>query len=415
MLLILKYFKLLETFFLFLVLLLSNKCYTQETKSVDELFKIARETAFEKKDYKTAGIICKNILGKSPDYYDVSVFLGRLYAWDGNYDSSRIILNNVIKKDSANYEAINAIMDIEYWSDNPGKVLVYADLGLKNYPRSEEYLLKKAKAFSDLNRYDEAFTEIEKIFKINNSYTDAIVFSERLKEKLISNSIGFTYDYDKFNKTFDPWHALSVSYSRKTPIGSVIGRLNYVKRFGDDGIQYEIDMYPHFADGFYAYVNYGYSADDIFPLYRVGLSLYYSLPLSFEIEGGFRYLKFSSTDAMVYTVALGKYYSNFWFLLRTYITPQLKKASKSYHFLVRYYLSDADEYLNLLVGSGISYDFKSIYQDYFLIANKFSLEYQTKLTRRLLLNISTGYSSDEIRPDLFRDRLSFGFGWKFIF
>jgi YaiO family outer membrane protein len=411
----LKNIKILIEIVIYFSFIIHNSYLAQESSNVDELFKNAREFAFEMKDFKTARNICNRILKKSPNYHDVSVFLGRLYAWDGYYDSARVVLNGVIKEDSSNYDAINAAIDIEYWSDKSNQALKYVNLGLSNHPESEEYLLKKAKILSDLKRYDDSFAALEILFKINNNNPEALQFAERLKEDLISNSVGVVYDYDKFNKTFDPWQALSISYSRKTPVGSVIGRVNYVQRFGDKGIQYELDMYPRFADGFYAYTNFGYSGDDIFPDYRIGISLYYSLPYSFEIDGGFRYLKFSSSDAIVYTAALGKYYSNFWFSLRTYITPQLKKASKSFHLSIRYYLSDADEYLNLVLGTGISHDFRSIYKDYFLVANKIGLEYQIKVFRRIILNIYGGYSRDEIRPEDFRDRLNISLGCKFLF
>ena len=36
--------------------------------------------------------LCAEILETSPDYTDVRTFMGRLYAWDGEYDKARATL-----------------------------------------------------------------------------------------------------------------------------------------------------------------------------------------------------------------------------------------------------------------------------------------------------------------------------------
>jgi YaiO family outer membrane protein len=208
---------------------------------------------------------------------------------------------------------------------------------------------------------------------------------------------------------------MSLAYSRKTPVGSVIGRINYANRFLENGVQYEVDMYPRFADGLYAYLNAGYSKDNIFPDYRLGASLYYSLPFSFEIDAGFRYLNFGSSDVVIYTGALGKYYSNFWFSLRSYITPSNSLASYSLTLLVRYYLSGADDYITLSGGWGISPDEIANTSGNMLVSRKISAEYQIKLSRIIIGFVSAGISGDEFFANDIRSRYSAGFGIKILF
>lgn len=397
----------------FLFFLFGVSLYAQ--LSSDELFVKARDAAFNQKNRKLARELCKQILVKSPNYSDVSVFLGRLYTWDDMYDSARTVLTNVLKRDSTNEDALNAAIDLEYWSGNSPKALEYCNKGLGYNPMSSDFLLKKARVLDDLGRSSEAFDVVEKLLTLNKSNTEALTLAERLKDKARKNAIGVTYEYDKFDKTFDPWQIGSISYSRYTPIGSVIFRVNFAKRFGANGTQYEVDMYPSFGTGVYAYLNAGYSQDGLFPKNRYGASLYLSLPLSFEIDGGFRLLRYSS-DTWIYTFALGKYWGNFWSSLRTFITPQVDKASHSYSLIVRRYFSSADDYLALSIGTGITPDETSVdLQGNWLKSNKLGLEYQTKVSKVLILNVSGDYNREEYLTDNFRTKLSFGLGLKFLF
>lgn len=398
-----------------LVFLVKLSLLAQTQLTTDELFVKAKDAAFNQKDRTLARKLCKQALIKSPDYADISIFLGRLYTWDNIYDSARVIFNNIIKKDSTNGDAISAAIDLEFWSGNSGVALNFCNLGVSKFPTSTDFLLKQARVLEDLERYDEAFLALEKIFKLDKSNTEAFALAERLKEKARKNSIGVTYQYEKFDKTFDPWQLGSLSYSRSVFFGTTIFRVNFARRFENNGTQYEIDMYPSFAPGIYSYLNFGYSKDGIFPKQRYGASLYFSLPLSFEIDGGFRLLKYSS-DTWIYTFALGKYWSNYWFSLRTYITPQVEKASHSYSLIIRYYLSGADDYLAFSAGTGISPEENSVdLLGNWLKSDKLGIEYQNRLSRKFVLNISSDYSREEYLSNEFRTKISAALSLRFLF
>ena len=398
-----------------IIFLFTVALFAQNQLSSDELFIKAKDAAFNLKNRKLARKICKTILTKSPNYSDVSVFLGRLFTWDNMYDSARVVLKNVLLKDSKNEDAINAIIDLEYWSGNSKKAIEYCNFGLSKYPNSADFLLKKAKALDDLEKYDDAFIVLEKLLALNTFNSEALSFAERLKEKVRKNAITVTYEYDEFDRTFDPWQLGSLSYSRRTPIGTAILRMNFARRFGTNGIQYEMDMYPRFGNGVYSYLNIGYSQDGLFPKNRYGASIYVSLPLSFEFDGGFRLLRYSS-DTWIYTFALGKYDGNYWFSLRTFITPQVDKASHSYSLIIRRYFSSADNYIALTLGTGITPDETSIdLQGNWLKSDKLGLEYQSKVSRILILNLSGDYSREEFLSNNFRNKISFTMGFKLLF
>ena len=136
-------------------------------------------------------------------------------------------------------------------------------------------------------------------------------------------------------------------------ISYLYARVNYASRsFGSSaksGIQFELDLYPRITKGFYAYLNGGYSSSSIFPKYRLGGELYKSLPFSFEISAGIRYLDFSSTQVYIYTGYLGKYYKNYWFSFRPFFTLKPSGVSFTGIWIVRRYLEDAENYIYTLI------------------------------------------------------------------
>lgn len=249
----------------FLLFLFQFDSLAQKEPTSDDLFLQARTAAFDENDYNKARALCKEALSKSPNYTDIEVFLGRLYTWDKLRDSARIVLTNALAKNPGSLDTHNALIDLEYWSGDSPKALVYANSALALNPVSEEILLKKIKILVDLKNYEEAYRTIYTLLHVNRSNTEAFVYAERIKDLTRINTISTSYDYEHFSKVFDPWQSVAISYSRKTAIGSVIGRINYANRFLTNGMQFEMDTYPRFMDGFYSYVNFGYSNASIFP------------------------------------------------------------------------------------------------------------------------------------------------------
>jgi YaiO family outer membrane protein len=344
-------------FFLFLLIISFNMAFAQNGLSSDELFQQARKAAFDQKDYPKAINLSKQALNRSPDYSDIRVFLGRLYTWSDKTDSARAEFNKVLSKHPDNEDAAFAYGSLEYWNNNSPKALQYVNAGLKYHPKSKDLLLLKAKVLNDLRRFSEANTTLDTLIKADPGNSDARALADRVRDNSSVNKIGVTYDYIYFDKQFNtPWQLASIEYGRQTSIGSIIGFLNYANRFNSNGLQYEIDAYPHISKTFYAYVSGAYSGNvGVFPKSRVGFSLYANLPSSFEAEAGFRYLHFTG-DTWIYTASVGKYLGNFWFNFRTYLTPSNSSISQSYTVHVRYYTGGADDYLSLGIGTGISPD-----------------------------------------------------------
>lgn len=404
--------------FLFLLFISVKIASAQTGASSDELFQQARKAAFDQKNYAKAISLSKQALESSPDYSDIRVFLGRIYTWSGKLDSARAQFIQVLTKHPDNEDGSFAAGSLEYWNDNSPKALQYAQEGLKYHPKSTDLLLLKAKALNDLKRYKEANNTLDTLIKSDPGNSAARALSDKVKDNASTNKIGITYDYISFDKQpIDPWQLASFEYSRHTAIGTIIGLINYANRFKSNGVQYEVDAYPHISKSFYAYVSGGYSGNvGVFPKFRSGFSLYANLPSSFEADAGFRYLHFTG-DTWIYTASLGKYYKSFWFNFRTYLTPSNSSISQSYSVKVRYYTGGADDYVSLGIGTGISPDdprnitLLNGGNNYKLHSNNISTAFYHSIKRYNLFFITANIDHQEYKLNTWGNQLDIGLGY----
>ena len=288
-------------------------------------FEEAKNYAFNGQRSK-ARAICKVLLAKGFDS-DVATLMGRTYAWDKQYDSARVVLQEVLDKSPDNGDVLSALADVEYWNDRYPKALEYCNRILANDPDNQTVQFQKARILNSSDQYDEAAKVLEKLLQKNSANSDALQLLEKVRLELIKNKITVNYAYDYFDNPAynkDPWQLIYLQYSRKTSLGTVIGRVNYAKRFGLDALkpQFEADAYPRIGENDYLYLNYGFSNNKIFPDHRGGFEWYHSFPGSFEGSLGGRLLHFKdSKRVIIYTGSFGKYFGNYWMSLRPYITP----------------------------------------------------------------------------------------------
>ena len=294
------------------LLLIPAFSYGQENWSSDELFSKARNQAFENKNYPEAIKLSKQALSQSPNYTDIGVFLGRLYTWSDQVDSARVVFKELEDRKVQDEDFFLAYGSLEYWNDNPKKALDIVNKGLVYNPNSEDLLYLKARIEYSEDQYEEADKTLSRLLAVDAKHTEARALSKRIQEYTSKNAIGLSYNFSHFDKQFeDNWHIASISYRRRTAIGSVIFKTNYANKFASNGLQFELEAYPRISKIFYMYVGAGYSNHvGIFPNYRSGASLYANLPKSFEGEVGFRQLYFSN-NLWMYTASVGKYYQNY--------------------------------------------------------------------------------------------------------
>ena len=367
-----------------------------------QTFEQAKDCAFNGQRNK-ARAICRAILAKGFDS-DVATLMGRTYAWDKQYDSARVVLQNVIIQNPDNSDALSALADIEYWNDCYPQALEYCNRILENNPENETVLIKKARILNSAKEYNEAANVLENLLHKNSANNDAIRLLDRVRLELMKNKITINYTYDYFDNAAykkEPWQLVYLQYARKTSLGTIIGRVNYARRFSTSAVQFEADAYPRIGENDYLYLNYGFSDYiSVFPDHRGGFEWYHSFPNAFEGSLGGRILHFQgSKRVVIYTGSFGKYLGNYWFSLRPFVTPGGTGTSVSTYMIVRRYFADPENYVGLRLGVGSSPDERRLLfnqnQSANLKSQSFKIDYNHIFSNRWTLNTGVAIAREQ--------------------
>lgn len=367
-----------------------------------QTFEQAKDYAFNGERSK-ARAICRAILAQDFDS-DVATLMGRTYAWDGQYDSARVVLQQVLEKSPGNNDVLSAMADVEYWDERYPEAIAYCNRILAYQPDNEAAQLKKARIYNSAENYEAAAGVLEKMLGGNTANDEVLRLLEKVRLELLKNKISISYTYDFFTNAAynkDPWQLLYLQYGRKTGFGTVIARMNYANRFEKKALQWEGDAYPKVGKNSYLYLNYGYSNFSIFPDQRAGLEWHRSLPRSFEGSLGGRLLHFQgSKRVIIYTGSIGKYMGSYWFSIRPYVTPSADGTSISTHLMARRYFSDPENYVGLKIGAGRSPDERRLLlfganQSANLKSLSAKVDYNHIFNGRWILSSGAGFAREE--------------------
>lgn len=329
---------------------------------VDSMFSVARDYAFNGKRQQ-ARALCDQILELSPEYHDVRILKGRTYSWDGLRDSARTEFYRVLAMDSGNTDAWSSLADVSYWDDQTQEALNFCDHGLRFEPNNKDLLLKRTKMLIALNQLDDAEKQLIAIRQADSACAECSALADKIYEARAVSHISFGVSADYFKGLDRLFLYQFVQFGHKSPKNTIILRLNTSQRYGDNGVQPEIDMYPAIAPKTYLYVNYGISGYSLFPRHRIGLELYRNLPRSYEVSAGGRYMDFGGGSTVwIFTGSITKYVGNYAIILRPFITPDKSTSSFSRSAIlnVRRYTLDADNYVGITVGAGFSPEYVAL-------------------------------------------------------
>jgi YaiO family outer membrane protein len=400
---------------LFVALLLAGFSITQaQTTSALEYYQQARKLAFEEKNYRAARALCTQAVQRDTVFTDAYILKARLYAWEYQYDSARIILDAVLNKYPNNQDALMAAADVANWSRQYRQALHYCELALQQHPASTEWLLRKARISFAMQDYDAAKKAADELLQQDATNTEAHNLEDQLTGYTLNNRAGIGYDYYYFDKQFaQPWHIGYAEYSRLMQPGTFTARISYGNRYGLQAWQGEAEGYPRLSKSLYTYVNIGFSGNtnNVFPRFRSGLSLFASLPRSWELEGGARYLQFDD-HIWIYTGSVGKYIGKYWFNARCFIAPGNNRMSQSYFLTTRYYYAKEDDYIILMGGSGVSPDENRNVQ-FGTSGNLSSYRISTGIHHRFgrtIVYTNLAWSRDEYYSKIYGNQFNMGIG-----
>jgi YaiO family outer membrane protein len=327
---------------------------------------------------------------------DARVLRGVILSWEGRYDDARRDLEMVLAQHRDHGDALPALINVEMWSDHPERAEALARDALRRNPTNPDLLLARAKALKAMKRDHEAVDEIQRLLLVDPGNQKAAEMKSDLGDELRKWTASIDHSTEWFSDGRTPWQEAQVQLSRDTGIGSVIARFDRANRFGLTSQMVELDAYPHLRRGTYAYLNIGYSPDAaLYPQTRLAADLYQSLGDGFEASGGIRQLHFGG-NIRIYTASLTKYYGDWMFTGRTYLTPDVVGTSRSGQFLARRYLGSSTDYVSLRIGYGSApVEVTSITDTQILNSSSVAVEINHAIGRRFMMLGHFGYSYED--------------------
>ena len=346
-------------------------------------------------NHKSAKKLLAQELSENPDNMEARSLLARTYSWTGQYNKARDEFNKITSTRRNSRDVwISAIKNelyagqdatalglsnkaMGYFKSDPEierlSKIAFERINNKKYPKLAWY-----NQDADLKTSEVSHTKSkEKIIPIEKEDSDAqsatkIIPKTPVDKEAQNNRIAINNSFTIFDQRYDPMIYSSVSFKRQTLAGSIIPRINYSNRLGKHGVQYDLDFYPKFSKRLYAYINYGYSKASIYPNHKVVGDLYVNLPGAIEFSAGGRFINTDSQNISVITNSLGYYRGNYYFSLRSYITPRPQNLTRlSGNILVRKYLKDAENYLGVNIGMGVSPELRQLTSGDELLAETF--------------------------------------------
>ncbi|MCC7232012.1 MAG: YaiO family outer membrane beta-barrel protein [Bacteroidia bacterium] len=397
-----------------------------DTTNLDALFSRARELSYAGNN-TLARKICQKILEKKPNYYDVRTFIGRTWSWEKQYDNARTELSRVLIEKESDYEALNALIDVELWTKSLIVAGDYLKIALGYYPTSEDLLLKKARLQVMREDKEDAAITLQRILELNPGNKEALDMLNGMSDSRLNNRFQMNFSADYYPEDQVPQTFVSGELGRAFNFGSIIYRASVAKRYNRTGFQQELDSYARFMKGNYFYFNVGFGdTTKVFPKFKAGAEMFQKLPAGFELSGGWRYLLYTNPGVNIYTGSLGNYFRNYWINLRVYMTPKknlptsdiLKSSSQTYILEFRNYFGDAENYISFRAGNGQAPDDRKVLTAQDIIRLKTisgAVEYQKRAFGRWIAQFEMNYYYVEVRKDVFQQHIVVGIQMKTIF
>ncbi|MDP3718841.1 MAG: YaiO family outer membrane beta-barrel protein [Acidobacteriota bacterium] len=280
---------------------------------------IARARAAADAGDRPAGLaLLETHLASAPRDADARLVYGLILSWEGRYDEARQALTDVLAQSPDYLDARVALMNVEWWS----------------------------------GRLPQARELVRAVLTRDAGNAQARYVQQRLDARTRPWSLGLTSTRDTFNDEREPWQETALTLGRETPAGSLFVRGRQGDRFGLTDQQVDLEFYPTFRPGTYAFVGVGVGSDEVlYPEYRVSFDLYQSLGGGFEVSGGYRRLAF--TDATdIYLATLTKYAGHWMITGKAFVVPDPELGDAwSYHAQVRRYFGAAG---TSFIGGGYS-------------------------------------------------------------
>lgn len=282
-----------------LMLFISSFAMAQES-NVEEILANAKREA-EKENYDKALSLIEPLRAKFPADEDIQIFSGRVYSWKKEYKTALKILAPLADRNTPNPEALQAIINVYFWTQDYEKCIAYCDKYLAIDSKSADIIQIKAACLEKLNRDQEALELIEKS-SVDNS-TQVFRGIRTLIGRKAKNAVSASYlNVSTSEPGQSPFHYGYVEYSHKFSKSAIVGRANIGNVSTETQMLFETDFYQTFSNKSYLYANAGFSTGEtIFPVAKAGIEYYFAPQKKFDFSLGARFMHFESDDITLLT------------------------------------------------------------------------------------------------------------------
>lgn len=130
-----------------------------------------------------------------------------------------------------------------------------------------------------------------------------------------------SYQFDIFNEEVPNWNSIELEASLNKGRYLILPKITLTRRFDENGIQVETDVYKTLRNKDYINFGAGYSRVVIFPRLKANFEYYNAFAKTWEYSIGMRGFSFENTGLIgVGTASVSKYYGSFLSILRGNIT-----------------------------------------------------------------------------------------------
>lgn len=325
-----------------------HSLFSQEVINPENEYLRIREMAFSG-DYANAEAEARKLVNAFPRYGDARILLGRILAWQKNYNDAAAVIDTLLKTEPDNADALSARRDITLWSKS-------------NTP--------------------------------------------------VATDIRAGYSFDTFSEPYKRfWQVFQAGAGHRFgwgPAAFYVNTGNVI--IGDPSprneteVQFEVEAYPALGKKNYAYLDYAYSPGSWFPTHRGAIELWQNLPAGWVISAGGNYYYFDR-NIFIALASVEKYLGKYWFSLKGFVYFKKENPTTSFYFNARRYFNDTD-YLQLTLGTGTApdepWDIQTDIER--LNANSVRVAYNVAVSRKLTVRVGAGYSREEYQESLLRNR-----------
>jgi YaiO family outer membrane protein len=327
-------------------LLNTIQVFSQEAINPESEYQRIKTIAFEG-DYAAAA--ARKLLNRYPSYGDARILLGRILAWQKDFINAGAVIDTLLLKEPGNEDALSARRNIIMWSK-------------ENTP--------------------------------------------------VSTDLRAGYYFDNFREPYSRfWQVFNAGVGHRFKWGPAYGGLNVGNiRIGEPSpsnateLQLEAEAWPIITRKNYADLAYAYSPGPYFPRHRAAAEVWQILPAGWAVSAGLNYYYFDRS-AFIAKASVEKYLGKYWLSLKGFVYFKDNGPRTSIFLNVRRYFNDKD-YFQIALGTGAAPDEPFDIQTNLirLNANTVRLAYILSVTHKLVMQIGAGYSCEEYRETIWRNR-----------